>query len=169
MKKEFIILGIVVAAVAAGVVVFAYDRIVPQAAVQNYAPPKESTKVSFRELAHGDQAEITVRVNYLITSTSELSELWALIDAKGQPPPVDFKTDHVIALFAGKQPTIGHKIEVSQVADSDMRMVSLTLSKPGASCLSAKKVTAPYQVVQLPKTTLTLTHEDKIETISCLR
>jgi hypothetical protein len=169
MRSTFITFAIGIIAVAVSVWFFSRDTVVPAPVVEAPVVKNSSTDVSFVELANGDRSKVTTRVNYLIKSSSELTELWKMIDASGQPPDVDFKTDSVIAIFAGKKPTDGYSIAVSGVEDSGSRKVSITLTNPGGSCLPAQIETSPYQIVEFPKTALPLTHEDTTATASCLR
>jgi hypothetical protein len=143
---------------------------------QNYASPEKSstvsvegTPVSFRELARGSRSEVSERTNYLITSTDQLRALWRIIDAPGQTPTIDFTKSDVVAVFTGDQPTVGYEIQVAAVADAQSRMVVVAVTRPGASCLVGEAVTNPYQVIELPKTTLPLGHKDEQRVNSCLQ
>lgn len=163
MKDALLLLGVFVAALAVGGTVYWYaDMQTPAAVVES------TVKVPFQELAHGTQSKETRRANYLITSTYELNQLWKMIDAKGVAPTVDFSRDVVVAVFAGTQPTLGYSIAISSVEDSDNRMITVTLLKPGASCLAGETATSPYQVVKMQKTELPFAHSDALVTQSCL-
>jgi len=131
-------------------------------------PPPAPVAVSFIELAQGTHSTVGRRTNYLITSSSELSALWKMVDAKGQIPTVDFKTSSVIAVFAGTKPTPGYTIAVADVTDSETRMVTITLSSPDSTCFLAQVLTAPYQIIVLPTTSLPLAHTDVTKKTSCL-
>lgn len=168
MRNVYVIAGVTIVAVALGVAVFIY--------VGNIATPVEQTPMKvvttttepFTEIAHGVHSTITRRTNYIITSASQLTDLWKMIDAGGQPPTIDFTREDVVAVFTGKEPTAGYDIEVSRVEDSTVRNVVVTLIKPGGSCVLAQAVTNPYQLIRLPKTALPLTHTDLVHTVSCL-
>jgi len=166
-----IAVGIV--AVTIGVFVFSYvDG--PIALITRDAPGATPVSphlgpVVFTQIAHGAHSSVTRRTNYIVTSSSELTELWKMIEVEGQPPAIDFATHEVIAVFAGKEPTAGYDIKVSQVEDSASRKVTVLLTKPGGSCLLAQSVTNPYQVIVVPKTALDLTHEDLLTTVGCLQ
>ncbi len=123
--------------------------------------------VPFTPLASGSRSTVVDRVNYFITSATQLSELWKMVDATGTPPKIDFTKDAVIAVFAGKQPTAGYAIEVSKVLDSSSRLVSITIAKPDGSCITGQSLTAPYEIVAVPATTLPLAHEDIMTTPTC--
>lgn len=123
--------------------------------------------VSFTSLVHGTRSEVTRRVNYFITSSVDLKQVWKMVDAVGTPPKVDFKKNSVIAVFAGPQPTAGYAIKVSKVIDSNTRLVSITIEKPDGGCKPKAVATMPYELVAVPATTLPLAHEDISTTVSC--
>jgi hypothetical protein len=125
------------------------------------------TSVAFTELAKGEQSSVSTRENYLITTPEQLKALWDLLNTSTPLPSVDFDTSQVIAVFAGKEPSAGYTITVTKVADASLRMVTIQTATPGPSCTAAQVVTTPYQVLLLPKTPLTLTHEDTATTTSC--
>ena len=170
MRDTLIVIGLALVAIVIGVFMFLYGQgtfsSTPPAAV-SYTPP--AVTVPFTQLAQGEHSTVSTRANYLITSKSELADLWAMVDARGQVPAVDFTTNSVIAVFAGKEPTAGYTIAVSKIQDASTREVIVTLSAPGGSCVLAQKATAPYQIIELPKTSLNLTHQDLLTTTSCLK
>lgn len=111
------------------------------------------------------QSVVAKRVNYLLTSPSELRELWKIIEANGHPPAVDFKTQAVLAVFAGKEPV--SSITVARIEDSDARLVSVVITKPDRPCTKVPSLESPYEIVAVPATTLPLKHEDLSVTESC--
>jgi len=148
MKNWIMTGGVVFVAIVAGVFLFLYSTSV--------SSNQSSTVISvpFTKLAQGTQSTVSVRTNYLITSTGEFEKLWKMIDAKGSPPTVDFTKNSVAAIFAGT---------VSSVEDTDVRTVTVT----GTSCSFKKATTTPYELITLPATPLEFTHEDQA-TNNCL-
>jgi hypothetical protein len=172
MRSAFLIIGAAFAAFLIGAFVFLYSQHSfsnTSATATNTTTQTTAISVPFTQLAQGSQSTVTGRANYLITSTTQLSDLWNMIDAQGETPTIDFNTHDVIAVFAGKEPTAGYTIAVSTVSDSTVRQVLVTLNSPGPSCLLAQSVTEPYQIIVLPKTTLPLTHTDIATTTGCLQ
>ena len=165
-----IVLGLALVAVVIGVLIFLYGR----SAVPPFSPSAAAgdtptaAAVPFTELARGAHSTVTARANYLVTSPGQLAQLWKMVDAAGQAPLVDFSSDSVIAVFAGTEPTAGYAIAVSKVTDGQVRLVTVTLTAPDSTCILAQSKTAPYQIVELPKTALPLTHEDVATTTNCL-
>ncbi len=173
MRDTLIIIGLALVAVIAGSFIFLYGRgslsSASSSAVTYGAPATLAATVPFTELAQGVRSTVSVRANYLITSQAQLVKLWKMIDARGQAPVIDFAKNDVIAVFAGKEPTAGYAVAVSKIEDTNTREVTVALTSPGGNCVLAQSVTEPYQVIELPKTVLALTHVDQEITASCLR
>lgn len=131
-------------------------------------PARPGFSVPFTELAAGATSSVTERKNYIITSSGGLRELWKLIGKDSEPPVIDFSKRAVIAIFAGTEPAAGYAIAVTKVEDGEERIVTVTMTAPGITCLPAKTPTAPYQVIEVPSTTLPLSHQDALVTTSCL-
>ncbi len=171
MRDTLIIIGLALVAVVLGTFILLYGRnnlpSAPSSAVAYNTPA--AVAVPFTELAQGVHSSVSVRTNYLITSETQLAKLWKMIDARGKTPVVDFTTHDVIAVFAGKEPTAGYTIAVSKIDYANTRQVTVTLTSPGGNCMLAQSVTAPYQVVELAKTSLPLTHADRAITANCLQ
>lgn len=156
MKINLILLGLAVVLVIVGVFTVSSNRGGPAAVL-----------VPFTMLAGGSQSNVTARVNYLITTQEDLSALWELLKEPPPVPTVDFNTKVVAAVFAGEVPTTGYAITVAEVKDIDKRIVKIELTKPDESCILAQSLTAPYQVIELPKTSLPFTHADTWTTKTC--
>jgi hypothetical protein len=107
--------------------------------------------VPFTRITQGTQSNISERTNYLITSSDELTKLWKMVGAKGDPPKIDFTKDCIAAIFAGT---------VSRVEDTNVRTVMVTLGTPDGRCLSKNATTTPYEIVTVPITSLPLAHKD---------
>ena len=164
MRRDFI--GIIVATVIAigiGVYLF-YSGEYPPSSVMNQP---SAVIVPFTALAEGSRSKVESRVNYLIETQEELVELWKFLEEPPPVPKVDFTKKVVAAVFAGKVPTSGYDIAVIEVQDADKRIVKIELIKPDESCILAQSLTAPYQVIELPKTSLPFTHADVWTTKTC--
>lgn len=165
MRNFLTLVLLAIVAVLAGVAVYFYGQHQPA------ATPSQGTgtAVSYSELAHGANSMVLSRRNYVLHSEPELQQLWQMTGTATPAPDVDFNTYDVIAVFAGQENTTGYSITVSGVTDTaSERRVEVTLSSPGGSCALGQQVTAPYQILELPKSSLTLVHTDKQVTESCL-
>lgn len=125
------------------------------------------TPVSFERLAQGSQASVETRINYMVETEAEYRLLWSLINPTKPAPSIDFSKYVVIGVFAGKVSTAGYEIKVSEIRDDAQRTVYVTLTRPGANCFAAQSVTAPYDIIKIPKTSLELTHKDTTEVRNC--
>lgn len=161
MKETLIVVGLAAVAVVVGGTLFVFGPSVPSSGAK--AP------VPFTEITSGTQSAVAKRVNYLISSEEQFDHLWKLIHTEKSRPSIDFSKSVVAAVFAGTLPTAGYEIQVAQVADvGSARMVNVVLKKPGENCALAEVQTAPYQIVEIPRSELPLTHEDLISTVNCL-
>ncbi len=127
----------------------------------------QPTPVPFTTVATGTRAEVTDRVNYLITNQSELDQLWALLSVKAPEPKIDFNTQALAAVFAGAQPSTGYQVQVTKVVDADKRSVVVTILKPGTGCVTAKTITSPFEIIAFSQTSLPLAHEDSWTVKTC--
>ena len=164
MRRDFI--GIIVVAVIA-IVIGVYMFYSGQGASSFPNNQPSAVIVPFTALADGARSKVSSRVNYLITTQEELAELWKFLEEPPPVPKVDFNKKVVAAVFAGEVPTSGYDIAVVEVQDADKRVVKIELVKPDDSCILAQSLTAPYQVIELPKTSLPFTHADTWTTKTC--
>ncbi|MCR4333928.1 MAG: hypothetical protein NUV60_02885 [Patescibacteria group bacterium] len=164
-RDTHIIIGLALVALAIGVFFLARFRTASDtpSAVANIQP--SAVIVPFTKIVSGEKSTVTERVNYLITSSDELTKLWKMVDATGTPPTVDFNTQNVIAVFAGKEST--SSIAVAKIEDTNARVVSVTLTKPDGACATELTAPAPYEIVVVAVTTLPLAHEDLAATAGC--
>jgi PrcB C-terminal len=167
MKNMMSIVGVALLVVAVGAGVFFFSREAAPTSAPIVETKQVAVEVPFTELARGAQSTIDKRTNYIITSPEQFRDLWGLVGAKGRIPDVDFSKSAVAAVFAGEQPTGGYGIAVSRVEDTSARKVLVTLTQPDNGCALKKATTTPYQIVELPNTTLQLTHEDISTTTGC--
>lgn len=170
MKNMPVIIGVAFLIVVVGAGVFVFDRRITPEMETSYpsgTPSPTATVVPFTELAHGTQSTVGKRVNYIIASSDQFRDLWGLAGAKGRMPNVDFSRSAVAAVFAGEKPTRGYSIAVSRVEDASARKIVVTLTQPDGGCVLKKATTTPYQIIELPNTTLQLTHEDVTTASGC--
>ena len=170
MQNRPVIIGTALLAIALGVLVFLSDRdrnFQSNPSTDTLESSVSSKTISFTRLAYGSRSSVATRVNYLITSADQLKDLWKLTDATSTPPAVDFKTHAVIAVFAGEKPSDGYAVAVSKIEDSEKRMVSVALTSPDDTCATKRSTVAPYEILLMPVTPLSLTHEDVLTPVSC--
>lgn len=170
MRHAFTVFGFLLIALIVGMAIFLYGPTRLSGVQTTSTTVVPQTDVSFIPLVSGTQSTISKRANYVIRSDGELRELWKMLDAGGMPPVIDFSKNIVVAVFVGQESTGGYSISVSRVADSaSARTVSITLTKPGGSCILPQVLTAPYQIVELASTSLPLSHINIVTTTSCIQ
>jgi hypothetical protein len=154
MRRDTLTIGgVALISVAIGVVVFLSGAVTNRSSV---------VTVPFTTLIQGRQSAVARRVNYFITSSAQLSEIWKVVNASGTPPKVDFKKQAVIAVFAGNESS--SSIAVAKIEDTNARMVSIAIAKPDCT---ANADASPYEIVAVPTTSLPLAHTDIPTTVDC--
>ncbi len=169
MRDTLVLVALALLAAVVGVLLYySHGSQAASPAAADTSAGASVTEVPFTVLASGNQANVTARANYRITSTSQLGQLWDMISASAPVPSVDFATNDVVAVFAGNEPTAGYQIAVAHVQDGAERMVIVNVTSPDATCVLAQTKTQPFQVIELPKTELPMAHTDIATTTSCL-
>ncbi len=168
MRDILILIGLSLVSLIVGTMIYflsdGKNIVSRQTATSNQA----ASIVAFAPIVSGLDSSVTKRKNYLVTSSAQLTELWKMFSSNGTPPAVDFVASNIIAVFAGEKPTAGYTISVSKIKDSDTRMVTVLLSRPDKNCVLTQALTAPYQIIKIPKSTLPLNHTDISTTTPCL-
>jgi len=71
------------------------------------------------------------------------------------PPFVDFSSQMVVGIFAGRRPSAGYEIEITEVVSTDRAIrVRYRERSPGATALVAPVLTSPFHIIQLPRSDL---------------
>lgn len=165
MRDKIIIISVAVLAIVIGVLIFlsggANTPDVSPALASNQTP---AVVVPFTKLMQGTHSNVATRVNYVITSATQLTELWKTIGATGTPPTIDFTKQTVLAVFAGTASS--SSIAIAKVEDTNARMVSISITSPEGAC-ATKVATSPYELAVVPVTSLPLTHADIVTTTKC--
>ncbi len=122
-------------------------------------------------LAQGmDAISITNRTNYRIQNAQDLQSLWALVYGSNDtpnPPTVDFSKNEVLAVFDGAHATNGYSIKITSITDGAQRVAIVTHDVPGTSCTLKHAATSPFEIVEVPKTSLGMSHQDQTSTSTC--
>lgn len=168
MRDILILISLALASLIVGTMIYFLSDGKNTASRQIANSAQAASIVAFAPIVSGFNSSVTERKNYLITSSTQLSELWKMFATNSKPPVVDFVSSNVIAVFAGQKPTGGYSISVSKIKDSDTRTVTVLLSRPDKNCVLTQALTAPYQIIKIPKSTLPLDHTDISTTTPCL-
>jgi hypothetical protein len=173
--RDVSIIGLVaVGAIALGVFLFFFGPSPIRSEVNQalISSTNSNGPVSFTVLAQGQHAiSITERTNYRIQNTSDLNALWALVYGSSDTPnapSVDFSRYEVLAVFDGPDPTAGYSISVASVTDeAGKRLVLVSHISPDSTCKPQNEGTSPFQIVEVLKTTLSISHQDQMGTAPC--
>ena len=163
MRDALIVGTLCIIAIAAGAWVFLHGS--PFASGDASLPGS----VAFSVLAEGtDASTITDPVNYRLVSKEELSTLWEMLGRTDLPPKVDFEKSEVLAVFDGERATGGYSVVIGSVTNTeDTRIVLIRHTVPGKGCMVSEALTHPYILIEVPKTTLSLTHTRETVETSC--
>lgn len=170
MRDAGIIAVIIIAAVSVGglLYIFGGSAFHPNPIA---TAPKAQTNGEFSILAQGTSAAaVDQRANYRITDETQLAALWQMVYGTGgsAEPSVDFSRQEVLAVFDGSHSAAGYDIRVNSVKDRDgQRVIDITHIEPGTSCSPSGGATSPFEIIQVEKTALPLTHEEHREMTEC--
>lgn len=165
MKDLFLVGGLCVTAIVAGLLLYFYGS--------TLLSSRGEEGVAFRSLTSGAYAvSVDAEKNYRLTSRDELAALWGLVYGKSQPsiPSVNFDVEEVLAVFGGTHSSGGYAIKVTKIIDTELaRTVYIEQTEPAENCPVASSVTSPYELIVLPKLegSKKLTHIDTVVTKSC--
>ncbi|MBY0549849.1 MAG: protease complex subunit PrcB family protein [Candidatus Obscuribacterales bacterium] len=117
-----------------------------------------SEGVAFSSIDNGTSSGIEDKSNWLIRTDEEWKSFWRKHKATETPPEaaprVNFKTDMVIAVFAGTKSSGGYTVKVVHVSHSDESIrVDALLNKPKRGSMNSQMMTQPYDIIkcrQLP-------------------
>jgi hypothetical protein len=100
----------------------------------------------------GTLSGIDERRQAVVRTEDEWRALWREHAGEREMPRLDFSRVTVLAVFAGTRPTAGWTVKVKSVLpDADGVRVSLAESGPGPGQMAAQILTAPFQIVSVPR------------------
>ncbi|MGI8794060.1 MAG: protease complex subunit PrcB family protein [Acidimicrobiales bacterium] len=110
---------------------------------------RSTTPIVFETVAKGAQGPTTA-ATVVARSQAEFDAAWAANGGSGNPSlgSIDYDTQMVIAVFLGQQPNAGYDVEVTSI--NSIYEVSYDEVSPGAECITAQVLTAPFHVVVVP-------------------
>ncbi|NIN49936.1 MAG: protease complex subunit PrcB family protein [Gemmatimonadales bacterium] len=134
--------------------------------------PVSDSAISFQRIFHAPFSGIEQRRRVVIRSATELKTFWIEVAGPRMPPPelplVDFSESLVIAVAMGRRGTGGHDIRVDQVYRAGERIVVVVREiSPGPSCMVTMGLTAPIDIVRIPRSEDPVTFAENAETQEC--
>jgi hypothetical protein len=114
--------------------------------------PAGEYRVPFRVLASGTHSAITQPREWVIRDSARWRQLWRMTGHHASPPPVDFDSQMVIALFMGEQPSGGYSIGIARITDTPQGLqVEVRLQRPAPDSMVSMALTQPWVIVRLPR------------------
>lgn len=90
------------------------------------------------------------------------------IDGPAAAPAVDFGASTVVLVALGQRGTGGYEVRVDDVVRGGGRtVVRYTVSEPGAGCMTTQALTAPVDVVRVPRIDGTVAFERRTVRSTC--
>jgi hypothetical protein len=88
----------------------------------------------------------------VVRSAREWAALWREHAPDRQAPLVDFRRNHVVAVFAGTKPTGGFEVLIGEIRRGERRAtVNVTLIKPGRGTVTTLALTQPFAMRIVPR------------------
>jgi len=118
---------------------------------------------STRTIEKGDQSHIDEARQVLVKTDAEWAALWQQHAANRPRPAVDFSREMVVGLFMGSRPNAGFSTAViSATAGNGVLIVRYSETFPGPGRVAAQVLTFPYDLVAIPKATVTDVKFEKV-------
>lgn len=111
------------------------------------------SQVPFVTVARGAQSGVQERLEAVVRSPVEWATLWTRHAGRAAaPPPVDFATDMIIAVFGGTRPTSGYEVEITEVVTTEQGLqVTYRRQTPPAGAVVRPALTSPFHIIRLPR------------------
>jgi hypothetical protein len=121
--------------------------------------PVQPTPVEFTTIAKGDYSAINQSSSEVIKDQETWAARWAMIQftcpeciERPPPPEIDFGDYILLAHFMGQKSTSGYEVEFTEVLEGDEISATVKEVSPASGCIVGQVITAPYEVIQIPKT-----------------
>jgi hypothetical protein len=101
---------------------------------------------------HSSGSFFSLPERFVIRDQAFLDAVRARFPVPELEPAIDFSNEMVIVVFQGTQPTGGYSIRVEEVTLRNTDLTVVVRSRtPGQYCVVTLGVTAPLQVIRLPR------------------
>jgi hypothetical protein len=106
-------------------------------------------------VAQGSRSGVTEALEVVVRAPAEWASLWARHAGPGVPsPPIDFAREMVVAVFLGRRPASGFRVQITDVhetgAGRDLEVIYQELDA-AAGAMRRPVVTTPFHIVSLPR------------------
>jgi hypothetical protein len=114
---------------------------------------------------------ISHRTRLVIRDRDEFDEFWRklfrFVSDKPALPEIDFSREMIVVAAMGQQPTSGYHILIDSACEVDNQLEVSVRSTNFSKCGQFPVVTAPADMVRLPKTDLPVTFRETETTADC--
>lgn len=112
---------------------------------------------NFTTITEGERSGFDQPSSKVIQDQTTWEDTWDMIMSSlldpPPPPQVDFAEYILLAHFMGEKPSSGYHAEFSEVLEGANKITAAVREiSPGPECLTRAVMTAPYHVIQIPKT-----------------
>jgi hypothetical protein len=121
-------------------------------------------ETTLRTVDKGDRSQIMSAREVVVRTPAEWDALWRSHVPARPPAAVDFSKEMVVGVFLGSKPTPGYGVTiVSAAEEGGVLRVRYRETSPPSDAILAQVITFPYQIVAIPKSTLTDVKFEKIK------
>jgi hypothetical protein len=115
--------------------------------------PAGDSPVPFVTVDHGVRSGVREPLQALVRTPEEWRALWTRHAGRpAPPPPVDFASEMVVAIFLGTRPTSGHAVEITQVRSTGHGIeVTYRERTPPPGTLLRPVLTIPFHIIRMPR------------------
>lgn len=146
---------LILAAVVAGFGANACGSPAPWASSPSDAATVSDAQRTYTRLYSATTSEYTEPAEQVLRSPAELAAVWRGIHpgVSGDPvPTVDFTKRMVVFLAMGQRRTGGYALHFDGVSNAPGgALVRYTVTAPGPDCMTAQMLTAPVELVSVPR------------------
>jgi hypothetical protein len=117
---------------------------------------ERDSSLLFRELAKGTFSGIQEERQAVLREPEEWGKFWVEHARghlpEGDPPPVNFESEMVVAVTMGQRPTGGYEIAIDQVLEEGGQVVVRVVRRtPPEDAMLIQAMTAPFHFVAVPR------------------
>jgi uncharacterized membrane protein len=104
-------------------------------------------------IAKGDDSRLVEGRRFVVRDAQSFAAVWSgHAGPENRPPPIDFDSQMVIAVFAGHRPTPGFEVEVAGTRrEGNALVIMVNEREPPAGIVVAQVLVSPYHIVSLPR------------------
>ncbi|HUF28917.1 MAG TPA: protease complex subunit PrcB family protein [Gemmatimonadaceae bacterium] len=112
------------------------------------------------------------RARIVIRTSAEWEDLWSQVTAnttpRPEPPAVDFAAEMVVVAAMGWRPSGGYSIEIEEVLAASGVLTAIVHERsPAPTCFVTAALTAPIEMVVVPRTDVALATAEKATSFTC--